>query len=143
MPLNPGDILFTSILTDPDPGVAFSDAFSIVATTSISAGEVITFHGPEASTNATFSYTVGSDGLDPGDRVTFQEISNSVNVLHDPSYASSTLPTGLSVTGTGAWTIAEEDSLVAGSNGEAIAAINMENPWDTEFFIDGPGAHPD
>jgi hypothetical protein len=139
MPLNPGDILFTSILTDPDPGVALSDAFSIVATTSISAGEVITFHGPEASTNATFSYTVGPDGLDPGDRVTFQEISNSVNVLHDPSYASSTLPTGLSVTGTGSWTIAEEDSLVAGSNGEAIAAINMENPWDTDFSSTGLG----
>ena len=138
MPLNPGDILFTSILTDSEPGSSpATDAFSIVSTTTIGAGEVITFHAPEATSNATFTYTVGPDGLSPGDRVTFQEQGNSVNVIHDPSYASSTLPTGLSVTGTGSWAIAEEDSLVAGSNGQAIAAINMENPWDTDFGSTG------
>ena len=47
MPLNPGDILFTSILTDSEPGSSpATDAFSIVSTTTIGAAEVITFHAP-------------------------------------------------------------------------------------------------
>jgi hypothetical protein len=143
MPLDPGDILFTSNLTDTDSGGSgASEQFSFIATTSIAAGEIITFHSPEdfgaafgGLGNSTFSFTVGLTGLSPLDRVTLSESGDTISIITDPSGGS---VSGVSHTGPASgWSISGNDPIIAASGGEVIAAINNGGNWDDNFSIKG------
>lgn len=139
MVVSVGDIYFTSNLTDTDG--AGSESFSFVATTNISAGEVITFHGPESASgvgNTSFSFTVGANGLSALDRVTIIENNpgaDTFTLASDPSNGSVSAATG------NGWSITDNDNIIAGSGGQAIAAIvnssGNSSAWNANIGVTG------
>lgn len=124
MTLEPGDILFTSLLTSVRDGVtnANKEVFSFVATKDIAAGTQITFH----DFDAVFTYTVGASGLNRLDVVVVEELGNVITLLQDPSGGSA----GPS---SGTFSLTSSQAVLAGSNGSLIAGIHNDV---TQVFTD-------
>ena len=136
MVIGVGDILFTSFLTDDDGTIDVS--FSFVATTAIAAGEVITFHHPESTGDAFFTYTVGPGGLSADD---FVRISVP-NGTGTPSLIGAD-PSGASVLGALqgiSWDVSGSDNIIASSGTTAISAISARDGFsalDNSGFMSG------
>jgi hypothetical protein len=129
MALNPGDILFTSYLTDGD-STGTDEGFSFIATTNIPAGEVIRIWDADSSPTF-FEFTVGPGGLSPLDRVSFSEDANTASIIDDPS--GGTISTQI----TGTWTNSVNEPIVATSDHsgtqEVIAGLGIQTTWDNSF----------
>ena len=140
MPLNPGDILFTSNFTDADTGSGATEQFSFIATTDIAAGEVIRFHAPDTGftgvSDAYFDFTVGAGGLSALYRVVITESSpNTMTVSHGNGSVSA-----ITFTDAGNmpdWGIVGDDNIIASSNNEAIAGISNGGDWDQNLAATG------
>jgi hypothetical protein len=131
MAVGVGDILFTALFSDAGTGgTDGSEGFSFVATTSISAGETITFNSPDDSGgvgpgNSFFEYTVGVGGLQSADFVRFTfNTTGTPTIIQDPS-GGSVGPIQFTGGQTGL-VFASADNLIASSGGEAIAAITTD-----------------
>ena len=123
MVIGVGDILFTSFFTDDDGTIDMS--FSFVATTSIAAGEVITFHHPESGGDAYFTYTVGPNGLaaDEFVRISVPNGTGTPSLIGvDPSGASA-----IGALQGASWDVAGTDNIIASSGTTAITAISVRD----------------
>jgi len=139
MALSVGDIYFTANITDLDGTGA--ESFSFVVTTTIAAGEVITFHSPESAAtvgDTSFTFTVGAGGLSAFDRVTIIEhptIPDTFILAEDPSGG-----TVSGITGNG-WSITDNDNIIAAQGGQVLAAIVNSNSngsaWDANLSVTG------
>jgi hypothetical protein len=104
-------------MTDPLTS-AGSDGFSFIATTNISAGEVITFYDGAANVN----FTVGAGGLSAFDRVTIIESATTANTFTVLT-ANGTMGPWTPAGGVNNYSLSGQSTLIATSGNTVLAAI--------------------